>query len=135
MTGKTGFTLVELIVVILIIGILVAVVVPMMVGRLNSAKWSEGKAYMGAIATAVRAHVSEKNENYMPVPTLEELGFESNDLSGSYFSGGESGSGDFSWVINNNNPLDFLITATAPSCISSPSQITLDQTGTFTETP
>jgi len=120
---------------VLIIGILAAAAVPMMQGRINSAKWTEGKAMMGAIAAALRAHVSEKGNNFKAVPTLYQLGFADNDLDGSYFSGGESGEGDFSWIINSNNPLDFLITATAPSGLGNPSQITLDHTGEFTEIP
>jgi prepilin-type N-terminal cleavage/methylation domain-containing protein len=135
MNRKLGFTLVELIVVIIVIGILAAVAVPMMQGRIDSAKWSEGKTLMGSIASALRAYVSESGNSYIPVPNLDQLGFVANDLNGRYFTGGESGIGDFSWVITSNNPLRFLITAKAPVEISSPSQMMLDQTGKFTETP
>jgi len=78
--------------------------------------------------------LAEKGNNFTPVPTLVQLGFEPGDLDGTYFSGGESGTNDFSWVINSNNPINFLITATAPAGISSPSQITLNNAGIFTET-
>jgi len=122
-------------VVIFIVGILAAIVAPIMVGRIDSAKWSEGKAYMGAIANALRAHISECKTNYTAVPTLEELGFKPSDLKGTYFTCGESGVGDFSWIINDNDPINFLITANAPAGINSPSKITLDQTGTFSEIP
>ena len=44
---RKGFTLIELMVVILIVGILAAVAIPIMRGRIDSAKWSEGKAMMG----------------------------------------------------------------------------------------
>jgi prepilin-type N-terminal cleavage/methylation domain-containing protein len=135
MKKKQGFTLVEMMVVIMVIGILAAVVVPMMQGRIESAKWSEGKAIMGTIARALRAHVSETGHHFTAVPTLEQLGFAANDLNGTYFTGGESGTGNFSWVINNDDPINFLVTATAPAVIKSPSKITLDQTGKFTETP
>ncbi len=135
MNRKAGFTLVELMVVIMVIGILAAVAVPMLQGRINSAKWSEGKILMGSIASALRAYVSETGNNYTAVPMLEQLGFGANDLNGRYFTGGESGVGDFSWIITNNNPLNFLVTARAPAEISNPSQMTLDQTGKFIETP
>jgi len=135
MTCRKGYTLVELLVVIVVVGILAAVAIPMMQGRIDSAKWSEGRAVMGTIARALRAHIGEKGANFTPVPTLEELGIAPGDLNGTYFSGGESGAGDFSWVINSSNPLDFLITATAPAGIGSPSQVTLNHAGTFTETP
>jgi len=134
MEGKSGFTLVELTVVILFVGILAAVAVPLMRGRIDATKWSEGKGIMGTIATALRAHVAEENSNFSDVPRLSQLGFAASDLDGTYFKGGGSGSGNFSWVINNDDPLDFLITATAPAEISTPYQITLDQDGNWTET-
>ena len=135
MKNRFGFTIIELMVVILIVGILAAVAVPMMKGRIDKAKWSEGKAFMGTIARSLRAHVSETGKNFTPVPTIQQLGFAAGDLNGTYFTGGESGTGNFSWIINNDNPLNFLITATAPAGIDSPSQITLDHTGKFIETP
>ena len=122
-------------VVIIIVGILAAVAIPIMHGRIDSAKWSEGKAIMGAIARALRAHVAEEGINFSPVPTLEQLGFGPSDLNCTYFSSGESGTGNFTWVINSRSPLDFLVTATAPAGVNSPSQITLDHNGKFTEVP
>jgi len=50
---RSGFTLVELMVVIMIAGILAAVAVPLLRGRIDSAKWSEGMAMMGTVATAL----------------------------------------------------------------------------------
>jgi type IV pilus assembly protein PilA len=135
MESEKGFTLTELMVVIIIVGILAAVAIPIMRGNIDSAKWSEGRAIMGIIARALRTHITEKNNNFTPVPTLTELGLEPGNLNGTYFSGGESGTNDFSWVINNNNPIDYLITATAPAGINSPSQVTLNHAGIFTETP
>ena len=133
MESNKAFTLIELMVVIIIIGILAAVAIPMMQGRIDSARWSEGKAIMGIIARALRTHIAEKEKNFTPVPTMAQLGFEPGDLDGTYFTGGESGTNDFSWVINSNNPIDFLITATAPAGIRSPSQVTLNHAGVFTE--
>jgi len=134
MKRRKGFTLIELMVVIIVVGILAAVAIPIMQGRIDSAKWSEGRAVMGIIARALRAHIAEKGKNFTPVPTISQLGFEPGDLDGTYFSGGESGTNDFSWVINSNNPIDFLVTATAPAGVKSPSKITLNQAGNFTET-
>jgi len=134
MERRKGFTLIELMVVIIIVGILAAVAIPIMQGRIDSAKWSEGRAVMGIIARALRTHIAENSNNFTPVPTISQLGFEPGDLNGNYFSGGESGTNDFSWVINSNNPIDFLVTATAPAGVKSPSKITLNQAGNFTET-
>ena len=137
MKRKGGFTLIELMVVIFIVGILAAVAVPLMRGRIDAAKWSEGRAIMGTITTALRAHIAEKAGNFTAVPKLVQLGFAPNDLDGTYFRGGESGKGksSFSWVINDDDPIDFLITAKAPAEISTPSQITLDHAGNWVETP
>jgi type IV pilus assembly protein PilA len=135
MESRKGFTLIELMVVIFIVGILAAVAVPLMRGRIDAAKWSEGRAIMGTIATGLRAHIAEKSGSFTPVPTLAQMGFAASDLNGTYFTGGESGVGNFSWVINDDEPIDFLITATAPAEISTPSKVTLDHNGDWVETP
>ncbi|MHC4076580.1 MAG: type IV pilin protein [Planctomycetota bacterium] len=135
MQSRKGFTLIELMVVILIVGILASVAIPMMRGRIDSAKWSEGKAIAGSIATSLRVHVAEKGSAFTAVPTLSQLGFGANDLTGTYFAGGESGVGDFAWVLTDDDPITYTVTITAPVGISSPSQIVLNQAGTWTETP
>ncbi len=141
MKSKGGFTLIELMVVIFIVGILASVAVPLMRGRIDAAKWSEGRVIMGTIGTGLRAHIAEKGSDFSAVPKLEELGFAKKDLDGTYFKGGESGGGkksksSFSWVINDEYPIDFLITAKAPKKeISTPSQVTLDHAGNWVKTP
>jgi type IV pilus assembly protein PilA len=134
MESRKGFTLIELMVVILIVGILAAVAIPMMRGRIDSAKWSEGKSIMGTIATAIRVHVAEKGAAYSSPPTLAQLGFSANDLDGTYFTGGASGVGSFAWAITDDDPITFTVTGTAPNSITTPSLIVLDQAGTWTET-
>jgi len=134
MKSRKGFTLIELMVVILIVGILAAVAVPLMRGRIDQAKWSEGKAIMGTIATALRAHIAEKGSDFTAVPKLAQLGFASGDLDGTYFTGGESEAGNFSWKIEGVTPMDYLITATKGTGISTPVKITLDEAGQWVET-
>jgi len=93
---KKGFTLVELTVVILIVGILAAAAIPVLRGRIESAKWSEAKAAMGTIATALRAYCSDRIEDISATPSFSELGFAPNDLDGTYFK-----SSDYSIVAVN----------------------------------
>ena len=84
---KKGFTLIELMVVVLIVGILAAVAIPMMQGRINAAKWSEGKAGAGTVATALRAYAAEKGSDAAAAPTMTDLvGFTASDLIGTYFN-------------------------------------------------
>ena len=75
MKSRKGFTLIELMVVILIVGILAAVAIPLMRGRIDSAKWSEGKAIMGTIATALRAHIAEKGADFIDYPDYGGIRF------------------------------------------------------------
>ncbi len=112
MRTRKGFTLIELMVVILIVGILAAVAVPIMRGRIDSAKWSEANASAGSIRTAVRAYIAEKGPNYANYAADIEggldtvgatLGFSATDLAGAYF-----------------NQADYVISAVVadpPSCV------------------
>ena len=133
MTSRKGFTLIELMVVIFIVGILAAVAIPIMRGRIDSAKWSEGKASAGSIRTAIRAIHAEKGPafDYSTITTLPDIGFAAGDLDGRYFK-----DTDYSYTISDGDPLTYLITVdatvgTSPEAPGTPSQMTLDQDGTF----
>ena len=92
---RRGFTLIELMVVILIVGILAAVAVPILRGRIEQAKWSEGAATAGAIKTAVRAYYAEDPTacgllaGSLVSACEVTLGFQAGDLTGRYFSSGD----------------------------------------------
>jgi prepilin-type N-terminal cleavage/methylation domain-containing protein len=85
MRDKKAFTMVELMVVVLIVGILAAVAVPLMSGRIDSSKWSEAKAAMGTIASALRSYAAEKG-SFTSAPALSDIGLTNNDLDGTYFT-------------------------------------------------
>ncbi len=123
-----GFTLIELMVVILIVAILAGVSVPMLRGRIDSAKWTEGKAIMGVIAASIRAHVAEKGAAYSKKPSMSQLGFSDSDLAGTYFK-----PENFTWSVSAYDPVAFRITAKAPDGVGNPQLLTLDQNGTFSE--
>ena len=98
MRSKKGFTLVELMVVILIVGILAAVAIPLMQGRINKAKWSEGNATAGTIRTAIRAYSAETSvataqglvgNALDDAATQSAHGFSATDLDGTYFAPGD----------------------------------------------
>jgi len=130
--SRKSFTLIELMVVILIVGILAAVAIPIIRGRIDSARWSEGKAAMGTIATALRAYTAEKATagNYgKGLPTLEELGFTAGDLQGSYFDISNYEVTKTTYTTGTKGKFKYTISATAPAGITTPSKITLNEKG------
>lgn len=126
--NRKGFTLIELMSVILIISVLAAVMIPIVRGHLDSVKWSEGKATMGTIATALRAYILEAGASCSRRPTASQLGFSSGDLEGAYFT-----TRSYWWVIIDDDPIRYLILARAPREIRSPVLVTLNETGQFSE--
>jgi prepilin-type N-terminal cleavage/methylation domain-containing protein len=132
--NKNGFTLIELMVVIFIIGIIAATAIPIMRGRMDSSKWSEAKSAMGSIRTAARAFEAEKGPSYdySGGITLTELGFaaDGSDLNGKYFSHQA-----YALTFTAYDTYSILCTAADSTCAevpATPATETLTQTGTFT---
>jgi len=116
MKSRKGFTLVELMVVILIVAILAAVAIPILRGRIEAAKWAEGRSMMGSIATSIRAYCAEQGVGNTPVTTPSGtlpdtvLGFVAGDCDGTYFA-----DADFTYTIVTapiTSPPQFTVTCT-----------------------
>jgi len=86
---KAGFSLVELMIVIVIIGVLAAVAVPIYNNNVTKARMSEADAALGSIRTQLRVYYGENGE----YPTADEyvIGaswneIKSGELTGTYFT-------------------------------------------------
>ncbi len=143
MKARKGFTLIELMVVILIVGILAAVAVPLMRGRIDSAKWSEANAAAGTIRSSLRAYWAEKGPTYTGYAADlngavaafgATLGIPADDLDGRYFG---SGCYVISGAAINGNVLDYTITVTAATdpgpggAPGTPASMALNQAGAW----
>jgi prepilin-type N-terminal cleavage/methylation domain-containing protein len=91
---KKGFTLIELMVVIMVAGVLASLSVPIFRERMQQSKWAEGITAAGTIRIALRAYYTEDpiaaaamaGSNVNTVQGT--LGFEAGDLTGRYFWAG-----------------------------------------------
>ncbi|MCK4590884.1 MAG: prepilin-type N-terminal cleavage/methylation domain-containing protein, partial [Candidatus Latescibacteria bacterium] len=90
---QKGFTLVELMIVVVIVGILAAVAIPMYRGSVEKARASEAEAALGTIRSSERVYHAEHgvyygadNASVTPNATGNELALDQLDLDGRYFS-------------------------------------------------
>ncbi|MEL6471122.1 MAG: type IV pilin-like G/H family protein [Cyanobacteria bacterium J06623_4] len=79
-----GFTLIELMVVIVIVGMLSAIALPSFLNQANKAKQSEAKTYVGAMNRAQQAHFLERNKF---AGRLSDLGVGINSVTQTYSYG------------------------------------------------
>ncbi|MCF7826697.1 MAG: prepilin-type N-terminal cleavage/methylation domain-containing protein [Candidatus Marinimicrobia bacterium] len=70
-SARAGFSLVELMIIILIIGVLAGVAVPIYRGGIERAIRAEGEAALGSIRTQVRAYYGEWGE--YPIADLSQI--------------------------------------------------------------
>ena len=75
--GQKGFTLIELMIVVAIIGILAAIAIPNFVAYQAKSKQSEAKVSLGAIFTSAVAYQAESNnpQSYAP-QTIGQIGWQ-----------------------------------------------------------
>ncbi len=90
---ENGFTLVELMITVVIVGILAAVAVPIYQANVKRAKASEADAALGTVRTGLRVYFAENNAypikaSYTRVDSIG-IDIASTDLNGTYFSIGD----------------------------------------------
>ncbi len=88
--SEHGFTLVELMITVVIVGILASVAIPLYTGNIKRAKAAEADAALGSIRTALRVYYAENSAypteaSYVAVTTLS-IDVDSTDLIGTYFA-------------------------------------------------
>ncbi len=86
MNKKKGFTLVELIIVIVIVGILSIVAVPVYKGYTKKAMGTEAKALLGSIMTAQNVYFSEYNSFLELGPTAYDRVLDVDARGNKYFT-------------------------------------------------
>lgn len=128
MKRRKGFTLIELMVVVLIIGILAAVAIPVLRARIDNGKWTEAKAGMGTIITSLRAYAAETKST---TTSLSEIGLIPSDLHGTYFVITDYVITATNYTIGADPELTYTVQCTKATL--NPTGWTIDETGTWTQ--
>lgn len=125
---QNGFSLVELMIVIVIIGVLAAVAVPIYTSNVTKAKMSEADASLGTIRTQARIYYGENGEYPNPfVAGSAVVGAVWNDikageLNGKYFA-------DASYSYESADGVSYTLTCDKGTILDT--HRTMDQAGTF----
>lgn len=137
MLREKCFTLIELMVIIIIVSILAAVSIPVMRGRIDATKWSEGRVMAWVVGMALRSYSEEHGDStglgaVTPSGLLSGtadalLGFTPGDMNGKYFKEEDFSISGYVYNPANDPPLKFLITVTAADL--TPPLRTLDHLG------
>ena len=128
--NQKGFTLVELMIVIVIVGILAAVAVPIYQSNIKKAKMSECDAALGTIRTSLRVYFAEHGTYPAnasgTLATAAHLDINDNDLQGTYFNPGN-------YTVESAVDSTYTITCTNTDIFADAR--TLNQSGIFTGGP
>jgi type IV pilus assembly protein PilA len=138
---KSGFTLVELMVVAVIVAILAAVAIPLMSGNRTRAMATEAEAALGTMRTSMRAMYAQSGScvkdlegaDYAGGAATTIPGINAGDLDGRYFD-------DAAYSVSPDSATTYTLTAAGANSTAGGADdvagitITLDETGTFTRT-
>jgi len=113
--GKKGFTLVEVLIVVIIIGILAAIGVPQFADSIEKAKGGEARAGLGHVQTGEKVYYAER-ETY--TTALSDLDI---SLTQRYWS----------FSIGNSSSTQYLATAVRSGGTRSGQTLNMDQDGTI----
>ena len=111
-----GFTMIELLVVIIIIGILAAIALPSFLNQANKAKQSEAKTYVGSMNRSQQAYYMEKANTFAAQANFGDLGLGVATQTTNYKYSIVDGGPGKTTVSNLANPIDAAgaISATSP---------------------
>lgn len=126
--AAAGFTLIELMIVVVIVAILSLVLLPMQRGHVNTARMSEGIAGVGLVRTALRTYAAAHQGQYPALSNargnqLETIFIAPDGLDGKFLTAAD-------YVVN-AAPAGYTIRATLPSDASFWYQV--DQNGNETK--
>ena len=121
---KNGFTLVELMIVIGIVGVLAAIAVPIYTSNIKKAKMSEADAALGTIRTQLRIYYGE-NGSYPATANVVDLPFniKASELDGRYFQ-------NTAYTYTKDSDSTYTITCAAGEVLDLPRE--MDQAGYLT---
>lgn len=129
LNNQKGFSLVELMIVIVIIGVLAAVAVPIYTSNVTKAKMSEANAALGTIRTMLRVYYGEFGEYPNPIvdaavvdPLTTWNDIKAGELDGKYFF-------DADFTYDSADGISYTIKCAKGDILDF--DRTLDQAGTF----